>query len=121
MEMYFALTEPNNWFEPMLLPLIASIFGGLMYFVGAMKERDGAKSKAKWVGVGICGLGVFLGFSPFWTWVSSSPESEIYRSMYHGRKMMIGHLGSLLMPLIVILVAVGHHFIAKWRNRVFEE
>lgn len=121
MEMFFALTGPESWLEPMLLPLIATFFGGLMYFLGALKERDGGKAPMKWGGIVVCGIGALIGFSPFWVWVSSSSDSEIYRSMYHGRKMMIGHLGSFLVPLLTILICLGQHFYTRWRNRVFED
>lgn len=119
--MFFAQTAPENWSDLLWLPLIATFFGGLMYLLGALKERDGSKAPAKWAGIGICALGAFFGFGPFSTWISSSADSAIYRELYNGRKMMIGHMGGFLIPLFVILVCVGQHFYMRWRNRVFED
>ncbi len=119
--MFFAQTSPDSWLEPFMLPAIAAFFGGLMYFAGAMKERDGGKAPAKWIGVGICAIGMIIGFGPFWTYISGSADSEIYRTINHGRKMMIGHYGAFLVPLLIAGACAGHHFLMKWRNRVYEE
>lgn len=119
--MFLAQTTPDSWFELIMLPGLATFFGLLTFFLSSLKERDGGKAPAKWIGLALCVIGVIIGFGPFWLYISSSADSAIYRELVSGRKMMIGHMGGFILPLAGALTCVAYHFFIKRKNRFLHE
>jgi len=108
---------PSDWFEPMVLPLIATFFGVLLYAIGAMRERNsGGTVLWKWAGVVICLFGIYAAWPYFSAYANVGGDPTInamYKAAADGKKMAIGHIVAFVGPLLGIAGCVVFHFLQK--------
>lgn len=108
-------TNPTEWVEVVLLPLIALFFGLVIFLVGEFNTGESRRPKKwKWVGVAILLFGALLGYRYFLPMVTGSIEATIYKEQLrgYGRKMLVAHwfafLGPFLSALIAVLISWTH-------------
>lgn len=91
----------------MLMPLIATFFGVLLFMIGVMRERNtGTKSIWKWGGCVVCLIGLYATWPYFSSYVGNSVLSAMYRDAANGRRMLIGHWTGFLVPVLGIVGCV---------------
>ncbi|GEM_PF-6949755 len=96
----------------LLLPLLFTFFGGLVYGLvidGNLKR--GKLTASRWVGIGLIVIGLLAGFPRTWELRDSFTRTS-YGDL--GKKLLYAHYASGLLPLIVLLVCLG---IDLWSRR----
>lgn len=97
----------------LVMPLICTFFGMLIYFLGQKKENSGAKAPWKWVGVLILGLGAGLGWQYFapMAGLGNEVDATFVQSQYDAKRFKISMYGAFLLPLLALIACIIVHFI----------
>lgn len=53
--------QAEEWFYPLVWPVILSVIGAYSYFRGAMMESYGTKAPYRVLGIPLCAIALFLG------------------------------------------------------------
>ena len=56
--------QPEEWFYPLVWPVILAAVGCFAYFRGALMESYGSKAPYKVIGIPLCALALLLGCLP---------------------------------------------------------
>jgi hypothetical protein len=103
---------PQKWHEPLYVPILMTIVGATIYGLGMLSETREGKPKAwKWSSMLFLLLGLYSGGSITWCMTDS-----FYMSLVsdYGRKMLLGHIGGFVIPLVAILtIGVIHWRISR--------
>ena len=110
---------PNSWLEIVILPALAVFFGLVLYCLALRAERLEDRVRWKWVPVIILAIGAFAAFGPFWSYVGPGVDSEIYRGMIPGRKMLTAHVAAFAGPVLSIAGILFYEL--WWRRRPIRE
>ena len=95
------MAAPNSFTEPLILPVLFTIFGALTFVAGKVGETRDMKPKPwKWAGFALIGIGLFSGGG-----TANCMRDKFYSSAMEqfGKKMLIGHWGALLIPLFTMI------------------
>ncbi len=102
-----------NWYDPLIMPGIFTVFGLLVWWMGSMAEQKGKPGSWKWVGVVLLVIGAGFGYTHFQQQTGSSPEDVLYRaSLPINRRFAGANYLAFFLPLVGILVCVAWHFLA---------
>jgi hypothetical protein len=118
------MQPPESWYEPLILPALATFFGLVTFFIGIAKENSTGKvGFAKWIGVIIAVVGLIAGWPAFSAYTNSGIDGRIYRDIASGGRMAMGHYAAIGLPLIAILVSVIFNVfhVKKLRAEMAEE
>lgn len=96
----------------LLLPLLATFFGLLIYFLGVKKEVDGGKAVWKWIGLLVVGVGAFSAWSDFALMVGIGDPAYVsmQKAQYDGKRFLVAIYGGFLIPVVSIVSSI---FIGK--------
>lgn len=102
-------TVPSSWYDPLLLPVLLTIVGAIVYLFGRNAEFK-MQSKWKWWALAPFLLGLWTGFGP-----ASYLSDPVYRAAVdeYGKKMLFAHYGAFIVPFVGVLVAVGWHLLDR--------
>lgn len=97
----------------LVMPLICTFFGMLIYFLGQKKENQGGKAYWKWVGVLVLGLGAGLGWQYFapMVGIGNEVDSAFVQSQYDARRFKLSMYTSFLLPTLALISCVIVHFV----------
>lgn len=107
-----------------VMPVICTFFGMLIYFLGQKKENQGGKAPWKWVGVLVLGLGAGLGWQYFAPMVGFGNEvdSAFVQSQYDAKRFKLSMYSAFLLPLLALISCVIVHFVkSRSQNSHAEE
>lgn len=100
---------PKEWYEPIVMPGIMTVFGALIWWMAMMAEQKGKNAPWKWLGVFFFALGIFFGAGPFMQY-----QDPVYRAGLPGNKRVVAvYYGSLLLPLFSLIGCMIWQFTAK--------
>lgn len=108
------MLPPSSPLDVVILPGLAVFFGMLLYGLALRQELLGNRVRWKWLPIAVLALGAIAGFGPFWNYIGSSSDAELYRGSIPGRKMLIAHYSAFLLPLLCI---AGTLLYDLWRRR----
>lgn len=96
-----------------VMPLICTFFGMLIYFLGQKKENQGGKAYWKWLGVLVLGLGAGLGWQYFapMVGIGNEVDSAFVQSQYDARRFKLSMYASFLIPLFALVACVIVHLV----------
>lgn len=104
-------TIPPKWHEPLYVPILVTIVAAIIYGLGVLAEgRELKKKPWKWASLAFLGLGMFAGGKIAWC-----VTDTFYRSLVneYGKKMMLGHVASFVIPLVGLLIIGIHYWITS--------
>jgi hypothetical protein len=106
--------SPKDWYEPLVMPGILTVFGTLTYWLGWMSERNGKVAMWKWLGVIFLVVGMWAGFGYFEHMIGSGSDDVIYRAgMPSVRRYSYAHYMAFFLPLLALIGCVILHFVKK--------
>lgn len=120
--MHFLLTSifdapdsaPSSWYEPMLMPVIFTFFGAVVFVGGRLLETQQNKDvKGKWFGVALLLLALVLGFARVWH-LRNLIYAEILKDW--GKKFLFSHWLAFLFPLLACIAIFGWYYWDKRRS-----
>ena len=95
-----------DWYEPLIMPLIMTFFGLLVWWMGTMQEQKGSGGSWKWYGIVLLIIGAGFGYKPFMDF-----QDFTYRSgLPENRRYAVGHYGALIFPLLAVVGCILWHF-----------
>jgi heme/copper-type cytochrome/quinol oxidase subunit 3 len=93
---------PKDWYEPIVMPAIMTVFGVLIWWMAMMAEQKGKNAPWKWLGIVFLALGIFFGLGPFMEYMD-----PVYRAGLPGNKRVVAvYYGSLFLPLLSLIGCV---------------
>lgn len=95
---------PSTWMEPMMMPLILTFFGVLVFGLGLRQELAGSKAPWKWLGIFLCAAAFLVGSR--YTYWYFGPDKAFYAEgnyIMQGRGMRLSHIFASALPMLSIL------------------
>jgi hypothetical protein len=112
-----SLGAPENFYDLLIVPMLAVFFGLLVRFLGWNKHRMGQKS-ATWniIAVIVLSIGVYAGARTVWNLYD--PElGSFYRETIWQRRMLYSHYAALLLPLLALVGVLVWNLIERRLGR----
>lgn len=107
-------TPPTDWYDPIVLPGILTLFGVLICVMGFNAEKGGKAAIWKWIGVFLLAVGMFFGFPYFNVMIGHSAQDVIYRSSLSTiRRVSYMHYLAFILPLLAFIVCLAMQFVKK--------
>jgi len=99
---------PEKWHEPLYVPLLMTIVGAIVFGLGSFSEAKELKPKPwKWVSMLFLILGLYAGGSLALCMTGSFYKAAVIEV---GKKMVLGHVAGLLIPLFAMLAIGIYHW-----------
>jgi hypothetical protein len=110
---YLAMGEiPDSWYEVLLLPLIFSVFGVVMWIGSRNAELKTGKPRPwKWAAAIPFLIALYTGWDPI-----ARVRDFMYREAIEplGKKMLMAHYAAFLVPVVALIaLAVWHYMDVK--------
>jgi hypothetical protein len=108
---------PDPFYSLLYLPFILTFFGGVIFVFGRINELQNNKDGIfKWVGVVLLALAFIVALPDL-----IALQEPIYRGVIQGssgRKGIIAHFLSPLMPFSVLVGCLGWYFVGRQRSLI---
>ena len=105
---------PKDWYEPLELPGMLTLFGVMICLFGWNAEKGGKSAPWKWLGIALLIIGLWVGFPYFSHMIGGSPEDVIYRAgMPSIRRFSYAHYLAFFMPLLALIVCGILQFVKR--------
>jgi phosphoglycerol transferase MdoB-like AlkP superfamily enzyme len=98
----------------LLLPLILSFFGVLVYILGWNARKDGVLPAYRWAGILLLGLALFVGMR--YVWDLHNPALGAFRRAelaMDGRRVLYSHYLAAAIPAFFLLLCSVLEFVAR--------
>lgn len=120
MESLFAQAELGtlSLMDVVLWPVAAAIVGTIIWILGCRHEEDDGSKKLKWIAVLPMGFALIKGLGMMLKVVGGSVDAVLYRELIGGRKMLLAHYGSFLIPLFLTGAMVAYYMMLRRNDRV---
>jgi hypothetical protein len=100
---------PEGMSDILILPLMLTLIGFLLFYAGAYVEAKRGKAVWKWIGVLPIAVSLVIGFQYLYRWLSDSVYAEAV-STGAAKKMVAAHWGAFIIPLIGLGAVALVHF-----------
>ena len=110
--------NPTGVMDVVLWPVVAAIIGAVIWILGCRLEEDDGSSKIKWIAVLPMGFALIKGLGMMLKVVGGSVDAVLYRDVIGGRKMLLAHYGSFVIPLLIAGALVAYYLMLRRNDRV---
>ncbi len=105
--------QPPSWIDILLLPLLLTLFAGILLGFALNSENATGKTGTSWyIGLALGALAFVDGVSVAWQMRDAFYRASLYGS---GMKVVLAHYAAPILPALVVGIAVGVHL--YWRKR----
>ena len=120
MESFFAQSSINNMgvMDVVLWPVVAAVVAVVIWVLGCRLEEDDGSRKIKWIAVVPMGFALIKGLGMMLKVVGGSVDAVMYRDVIGGRKMLLAHYGSFVIPLLLTGAMVAYYLMLRRNDRV---
>lgn len=109
------MAPPKDWYEPLVMPGILTIFGVLVCWLGWLSEGNGKSAPWKWFGVVLLLAGMWIGYTNYFSHIiGQSPDDKLYRAgMFSPRRYLYAHYLSFFLPFLAMIGCIILQFVKK--------
>jgi len=109
------MMPPDNWYEPMIMPVLLTVIGAFIWWLAWLGERGGKTSPWKWIALLFILPALWIGFQT----MSHLSDIAYYSAMRsHIKRFILPHYIAFVLPLLALIGALVTHFMPRKGTQV---